>query len=77
MVVNQWMFKKKLSPDGTIGKYKVRLVPKCYTQKEGEDFFNTYSHVARLTIIHVLLSLAISHGLLVHPMDVKTTFFNG
>jgi hypothetical protein len=33
--------------------------------------------VARLTIIHVLLSLAASHGLLVHQMDVKTTFLNG
>jgi hypothetical protein len=77
MVVNPWMFKKKLRPDGTIDKYKVRLVAKYYTQKEGKDFFDTYSHVARLTIIYVLLSLAISYGLLVHPMDVKIAFFNG
>jgi hypothetical protein len=40
-------------------------VAKTYTQKEGEDFFNTYLPVARLTIICVLLSLAVSHGLLV------------
>jgi hypothetical protein len=33
--------------------------------------------VARLTTIHVLLSLAASHGLIVHQMDVKTTFLNG
>jgi hypothetical protein len=33
--------------------------------------------MARLTIFHVLLSLAVSHGLLVHQMDVKTTFLNG
>jgi hypothetical protein len=33
--------------------------------------------VARLTTIRVLLSLAASHGLLVHQMDVKTTFLNG
>ena len=50
---------------------------KGYTQKEGEDFFDTYSHVARLTTIRVLLSLAASHGLLVHQMDVKTAFLNG
>ena len=50
---------------------------KGYTQKEEEDFFDTYSLVARLTTIRVLLSLASSHGLLVHQMDVKTTFLNG
>ena len=71
------MFKKKLRPDGTFEKYKARLVAKGYTQKEEEDFFDTYSPVARLTTIRVLLSLAASHGLLIHQMDVKTTFLNG
>jgi hypothetical protein len=70
----KWVFKKKLRPDGTIDKYKARLMAKGYTQKEGEDFFDTYSSVARLTIFHVLLSLAVSHGLLVHQMNVMTTF---
>src|SRR5438128_3723336 len=73
----KWVFKKKLRPDGTIEKYKARHVAKGYTQKEGEDFFDTYSPVARLTTIRVLLSLATSHGLIVHQMDVKTAFLNG
>jgi hypothetical protein len=73
----KWVLKKKFRPDGTIDKYKARLVAKGYTQKEGEDFFDTYSPVTRLTTIRVLLSLATSHGLLFHQMDVKTTFLNG
>jgi hypothetical protein len=73
----KWVFKKKLKPDGTIDKYKAHLVAKGYTQKEGEDFFDTYSSVARLTTIRVLLSLAASHGLLIHQMGVKTAFLNG
>ena len=50
---------------------------KGYTQKEGKNFFDTYSSVARLTTIRVLLSLAASHDFLVHQMDVKTAFLNG
>jgi hypothetical protein len=73
----KWVFKKKLRPDGTIEKYKARLVAKGFTQKKDEDFFDTYSPIARLTTIRVLLSLAPSHGLLVHQMDVKTVFLNG
>jgi hypothetical protein len=72
----KWVFKKKFRPDGTIDKYKTRLVAKGYTQKEDKDFFDTYSPVVRLTTNHVLLSLAASHGLLIHQMDVKTTFLD-
>jgi hypothetical protein len=70
------MFKKKLRSDGTVDKYKAKLMAKGYTQKEGEDFFDNYSPVARLTIIHVLLSLVVSHGLLVHQINIKTIFLN-
>jgi hypothetical protein len=62
----KWVFKKKLRSDGTIDKYKTMLMAKGYTQKEGKDFFDTYSSVARLTTIRVLLSLAASHGLLIY-----------
>jgi hypothetical protein len=73
----KWVLKKKLRLDGTIKKYKARIVAKGYNPKEGEDFFDTYSPVARLTTIRVLLSLTTSYGLLVHQIDVKTTFLNG
>ena len=73
----KWVFKRKLRPDGTVEKYKARLVAKGYTQKEEHDFFDTYSPVARLTTIRVLLALSASHGFLVYQMDVKTAFLNG
>jgi hypothetical protein len=69
----KWVFKKKLRPDGTINKYETRLVGKGYTQNKDKDFFDTYSPVTSLTIICVLLSLATSHGLLIHQMDVRAS----
>jgi hypothetical protein len=70
------IFKKKLRSDGTIEKYKARLVAKGHTQREGEHFFGTYSPVAQITTIRVLLALAASHGLHNHQMDVKTVFLS-
>ena len=76
-VVCKWVFKKKLRPDGTIEKDKARLVAQGYTQKEGEDFFDTYSPVSYLTTVRALLSLAASYGILINQIDVKTNFLNG
>jgi predicted alpha/beta-fold hydrolase len=71
------VFKKKMKPDGTVDKFKARLVAKGFTQKEGKDYFDTYSPVARMTIIRVLVALAACNDLLIHQMDVKITFLNG
>lgn len=73
----KWIFKKKMKPDGTIDKYKARLVAKGYRQKEGIDFFDTYSPVTRITSIRMLIAIAAIYNLEIHQMDVKTAFLNG
>ncbi|KAK6145670.1 hypothetical protein DH2020_022490 [Rehmannia glutinosa] len=73
----KWIFKKKMKADGTIDKYKARLVIKGYRQKEGLDYFHTYSPVTRITSIRLVLAIAALRNLEVHQMDVKTAFLNG
>ncbi|PHT54798.1 Amino acid transporter ANTL3 [Capsicum baccatum] len=63
--------------DGAIDKYKERLVVKGFKQKEGLDYFNTYSPVMRITSIRMLIALAALYDLQIHQMDVKTVFLNG
>ena len=74
---SKWIFKRKMKPDGTIDKYKARLVVKGYRQKEGLNYFDTYSPVTRITSIRMLIALAAVHDIKIHQMDVKTTFLNG
>ncbi|KAF3616382.1 hypothetical protein FXO38_34584 [Capsicum annuum] len=74
---SKWIFKRKMKTDGTIGKYKARLGVKVFNQKEGLDYFDTYSPVTKTTSIRILIALAVVHGLEIHQMDVKTAFLNG
>ena len=73
----KWIFKKKRKTDGSVERYKARLVVKGFTQKFGVDFFYTYSPVTKIATIRTLLALASSFKLIIHQMDVKTAFLNG
>ncbi|GJW22772.1 zinc finger, CCHC-type containing protein [Tanacetum coccineum] len=73
----KWIFKRKMKVDGTIDKFKARLVIQGFRQREGIDYFDTYAPVACITTIRLLLALAAIHNLVIHQMDVKTTFLNG
>ncbi|GKA00712.1 retrovirus-related pol polyprotein from transposon TNT 1-94 [Tanacetum coccineum] len=74
---SKWVFKKKLNPDGSISAFKARLVAKCYRQKEGIDYFDTYAPLARISSIRTLIAISAVKGLYIHQMDVKTDFLNG
>ncbi|GJT77290.1 zinc finger, CCHC-type containing protein [Tanacetum coccineum] len=73
----KWILKRKMKVDGTINKFKARLVIQGFRQNEGIDYFDTYAPVARITTIRLLLALAAIHNLVIHQIDVKTTFLNG
>ncbi|KAK8689569.1 hypothetical protein V6N13_088283 [Hibiscus sabdariffa] len=70
-------FQTENESNGSIDKYKARLVIKGYRKKEGLDYFDTYSHVSRITSIRMILAIAVLRNLEVHQMDVKKAFLNG
>ena len=64
-------------PDGSVEKYKARIVARGFTQKEGINYDETFAPIARYTTIRTIISLVAVFGWKLHQMDVKTTFLNG
>ena len=73
----KWIFKRKYNLDGSVEKYKVRLVAKGFTQKHNIDYFDTFAPVTRISSIRILIALASIYKLVIHQMDVKTALLNG
>ena len=73
----KWVFRTKLNVDGLVNKYKARLVVKGYAQIFGVDYSETFTPVARLDTIRLLLPISMQLGWKVHQMDVKSAFLNG
>jgi hypothetical protein len=71
------LFKKKFNVEGKVEKYKARLVEKGYSQVEGIDFGEIFSHVAKLTYIRFISSIGVSFDLEVEQIDVNITFLHG
>ncbi|CAL5331407.1 unnamed protein product [Camellia sinensis] len=73
----KWVFRTKLNADGSVNKYKARLVVKGYAQIYGVDFSETFAPVARLDTIRLLLAIAAQKDWKIYQLDVKSAFLNG
>ncbi|KAK1627682.1 hypothetical protein QYE76_001997, partial [Lolium multiflorum] len=76
-VENKWIFKRKTDADGNITVYKARLVAKGFQQIQGVDYDETFSPVAKLKSVRILLAIAAFFDYEIWQMDVKTAFLNG
>nr|GFA39906.1 hypothetical protein [Tanacetum cinerariifolium] len=77
VVRNKWLYKKKTDMDGKVHTYKARLVAKGCTQTFGIDYQETFSPVADIRAIRILIAIATYYDYEIWKIDVKTAFFNG
>ena len=73
----KWVYKTKKDSLGNIERYKVRLVTKGFTQKEGIDYLKTFSPLSKKHSLHVILVLVAHFDMELQQMDIKIAFLNG
>ncbi|GKA50590.1 retrotransposon protein, putative, ty1-copia subclass [Tanacetum coccineum] len=76
-VGSKWIFKKKTDMDGKVHNFKASLVAKGYTQTYDVDYGETFSLVADIRAIRILLAIAAFYDYEIWQMDVKIAFLNG
>ena len=76
-VGSKWVFKRKIKADGSVERYKARLVAQGFSQKAGQDDDETFCPVIQFESIHSIIAMAAQNGMLLHQMDVTSAFLNG
>nr|GEU53642.1 putative retrotransposon Ty1-copia subclass protein [Tanacetum cinerariifolium] len=76
-VGSKWFFQKKTDMDGKVHTYNARLVVKGFTQTYKVDYKETFSSIADIRAIRILIAITAFYDYEIWKMDVNTTFVNG
>ncbi|GKE76139.1 retrotransposon protein, putative, ty1-copia subclass [Tanacetum coccineum] len=76
-VGSKWLFKKKTDIDGAVHTYKAHLVAKGFNQTPRIDYEESFSPVADIRAIRILIAIVAFYDYEIWQMDVKTAFLNG
>ena len=77
VVRSRWLYKIKHGANWVIEKYKARFFARGLSQKEGVDYDDTFTPLARCTSIISIIAIALAMGWNLYHMDVKTSLLNG
>jgi hypothetical protein len=72
----KWVFKVKKKVDGFVDRYKAHLVAKCFKQRHGIVYDDTFSHVVKAATIRLVLSLVVSHNWCLCQLNVQNVFLH-
>jgi predicted RNA binding protein YcfA (HicA-like mRNA interferase family) len=76
-ISSRWVFKIKRKSDGTIDKYKGRIIVKGYVQRERVDYTETFAPTAHFGALQTVIALATMEDWELESVDISTAFLNG
>jgi hypothetical protein len=76
VVTGKWLFRNKLTSDGSLDSYKARWVLRGFTQRPRVNYDETFSPVVKFATVRAVLSLALSRNWAIHQLDVKNAFLH-
>lgn len=76
-IASKWVFRTKYNVDGTVNRYKTRLVVKGYNQLPGIDYHDSFSPITKIVIVRAFMAIATSQNWKIHQLDINNAYIHG